>query len=189
MHLLYNHALIRLNRYRHAADQLSSQTKEDHLRRCYQHASSILEISRSLDRLLKVQPKSLRVPPQVVAVALTEAVDVMTAQGLMARLSNVVESTRLAKTVIDGMDGVWAGAHGQRSLIDNRLQKLVQIRDSGTQPASPVEGYRIVMASKDGLSDKDPLWQLADPIEKLYPKEMDIVYNPNLDGRRAYMTS
>ena len=187
MHLLQNHALIKINRYRHEADQLPSRIRADNLKQCCDSASNILEMSRSLDQLLRVKPVVLRAPPPMMAVVVTEAVDVLTARAALSRLGEITEITRTAKTLIESMDSVWEESRRHREAIDKRLRKLVAIRDRGSQPTNPTDGYRVLSGSTDNRDEEGRLWQFADPIETLYPKGMDIVYNYGAEERRTYL--
>lgn len=113
----------------------------------------------------------------MMAIVVTEAIDVLTASGRLSHLGDVIEDVRMAQGIVDAMGNIWEDSRHPREAIDGRLRMLLMIRDRGSQPTSPMEGYRIVM-SAEGHEDERPLrWQISTPIERLYPKEMDNIYS------------
>ena len=176
MHLLYSHAMIKLNRHTVATGHSSPQSKSMHVQRCFEHAANVLDISKALVRLHKLG-QTASAPPPMMAIVVTEAIDVLTASGRLSHLTDVIEDVRMAQGIVDAMGNIWEDSRPAREAIDGRLRMLTLIRDRGSQPMSPIEGYRIVM-SADGHEEERPLrWQISTPIEKLYPKEMDNIYS------------
>lgn len=176
MHLLYSHAMIKLNRHTVATGHSSPQSKSIHVQRCFEHASNVLDISKALVRLHRLG-QTASAPPPMMAIVVTEAIDVLTASGRLSHLGDVIEDVRMAQGIVDAMGNIWEDSRHPREAIDGRLHTLLMIRDRGSQPTSPMEGYRIVM-SAEGHEDERPLrWQIPIPIERLYPKEMDNIYS------------
>lgn len=176
MHLLYHHALIKLNRHRHEPGQLTRETQRVHTQKCWEHAVSIMDMVNSLERILRVRPTLLNTPPLVIAIAVTEAMDVLTAGGPMSNLEDVMESVRVAKSTIDKMAYIWESSSSARLVIDQRLQQLTRIRDRGSRPPSPVEGYRVLLSSDETKDKAYTRWQISEPIESSLPADMDILY-------------
>lgn len=189
MHLLYNHAMIRLNRYQHGARDMPANTRAHHYRRCCHYANNILDIAQCLERCLKHRPATLRIPPSVLVSMMTEAVDVLSARGAVSHLAELVDNIHLAKAVMEVMGRAW-GVHGlEDGPISKRLQKLLQIRNRRSWPPSPAEGYQVVQGSQVGANDKEAQWQINDSIDTLCPRAMDIVYNHGSGERRTFLPS
>ncbi|KAJ6438625.1 C6 transcription factor [Purpureocillium lavendulum] len=178
MHLLYHHTVIGLNRYHLRAAQLSADARTNHLQECREHAKAILDMANCLDRILRVRPTILSTPPPAMSVAITAAVDVLTASGFMTSINELIQSIRVAKTAVDSMGKVWEHSLVAKEAIDQRLQKLTQIyHNQGSRPTSPAEGYRVVPSGEEPLDPRRLQWLIPEPIEKPYPMDMDIVYS------------
>lgn len=178
MHLLYHHAMVRLNRHHLSVARLSAESRANYLQECRQHATSILDIANCLDRILRVRPTILSTSPPAMSVAIVTAVDVLTASGPMASINELIQSIRVAKTAIDSMGKVWEHSHAARDAIEQRLQKLIQIYHSqGSRPASPMEGYRVVLSGEESKDQQHLRWHIPEPMEKPYPLDMDVVYS------------
>ncbi|PNY26020.1 transcriptional regulatory protein [Tolypocladium capitatum] len=178
MHLLYHHALVRLNRHHLSVARLSAESRANHLQECRQHATSILDIANCLDRILRVRPTILSTSPPAMSVAIVTAVDVLTASGPMASINELIQSIRVAKTAVDSMGKFWEHSHAARDAIEQRLQKLIQIYHSqGSRPVSPMEGYRVVLSAEESRDQRHLRWHIQEPMEKPYPMDMDVVYS------------
>ncbi|KAL7797517.1 hypothetical protein V8C37DRAFT_278261 [Trichoderma ceciliae] len=176
MHLLYHHTMIELNRHRHGASELPKDVQMGHLAECREHATGVIDMLNSLERILRVRPALLSIPPPAMAVAVTEAVDVLTASGPMTVLGELIDRVRIAKSAVDKMTGVWEASSKDRLAIDQRLQKLNRIRELGSRPPSPIQGYRLLPLSEETKEKELGHWQIFDPIEQTFPKDMDVIY-------------
>ncbi|PHH63461.1 hypothetical protein CDD81_5840 [Ophiocordyceps australis] len=174
MHLLYRHAMIRLNRHHVSVARMSPESRAGHLQECREHALSILDMTSCLDRILRVRPTILSTSPPAMSVTVTTAIDVLTASGPMASINELIQSIRVAKTAVDNVAKSWEPSLAARDAIDHRLHKLTQIYHSqGSRPTSPREGYRVISSAGDSRHCR---WHISDRIEHLYPLDMDIVY-------------
>ncbi|KAK4072545.1 transcriptional regulator family: Fungal Specific TF [Trichoderma harzianum] len=176
MHFLYHHTMIELNRHRHGAGQLPKDVQLGHSAECREHAGRVIEMLNSLDRILRVRSALLTIPPPAMAVAVTEAVDVLTATGPMTVLGDVIERVLIAKSAVDRTKNIWEASSKDRLAIDRRLQKLNRIRELGSRPPSPIQGYRLLPLSEDAKEKELNHWQILDPIEQTFPKDMDVIY-------------
>ncbi|KAF4974649.1 hypothetical protein FZEAL_8467 [Fusarium zealandicum] len=177
MHLLYNHAMIKLSRHTVAAGHSSPQTTSLHVQTCYEHATQVLDIVKALVRLHRGGQTVLSAPAPVMAMVVTEAVDVLTASGRLSHLGDVMENVQMVQGVVQAMCAIWDDVRGAQEAIESRLGMLHRIRDRGSRPASPVEGYRIVFGAEGHEDDKSLRWQISNPMEKLYPRDMDTIYS------------
>lgn len=175
MHLLCNHAMIRLNRYNGAPRHLSPETKKDALEKCRHHATQIVQLIENLDRLLRARPMTLSVPPPMVAAAVAEAVDVLSSSRPLTSLDRVVDNIRVMKPLVDTMGNVWEESRSMRASIDKRLHLLNHIRDRASHSPSAVEGFRIV-SKVDERGERSYHWEIHEPLERLYGRELDVVY-------------
>ncbi|KAJ3495849.1 hypothetical protein NLG97_g3093 [Lecanicillium saksenae] len=169
LHLLYHHAMIKVNRHHSAASQLGPQLQNSYTHNCFGHATGILDLMQSLDGLRR-RKSSVTMLPRVTAMAAVEAVDTLTANGTMSSLLEQINNTREALTAIDSLSNMWEDVTATRMAIHKRLDELFYIREQGPRPTSIARGYRAV-ESGSGFR-----WQICEPIDALLPKEMDIVY-------------
>ncbi|KPM38376.1 hypothetical protein AK830_g8185 [Neonectria ditissima] len=176
MHLLYNHAMIKLSRHGVVAGR-ASQTTSLHVQRCFEHSTNVLDAIKALLRLQRGGQEIIGGFPPVIAMAATEAVDVLTASGRLTHLGDVIDSVRMVLSVVDAMCAIWEDFRNAREVIEGRLGMLLRIRDRGNQPTSPVESYRIVLGAEEHGDEKGLRWQFNNPIESLYPKDMDTIYS------------
>ncbi|RDA94460.1 hypothetical protein CP533_2239 [Ophiocordyceps camponoti-saundersi (nom. inval.)] len=175
MHLLYHHAMIHLNRYQPSVARLPTETRMAHLHECRDQALSILDMTNCLDRILRVRPTILSTSPPVLSETIVTAVDVMTACGPMASINELIQSVRVGKTAVDGTARTWEHSQFARDAIDHRLQKMMQVYHSqGSRPASPADGYRVVVSADESKEQRHLRWHIPEPIERLYPLEMDV---------------
>ncbi|KAK5993240.1 hypothetical protein PT974_06669 [Cladobotryum mycophilum] len=176
VHLLYHHTMIKLNRHRHGAGQLPVETRSEYLQKCRDHANGIIEILDSLERILRVRPTLLGTPPPVMAIAVTEAVDVLSAAGPMTAMPDTIDIVRVAKSAVEKMINVWKSSSRSLMVIEQRLQKLEHIRKQGSRPATPNDDYCLLLSTetRDRTGNR---WQILDPIEKFIPLDMDMLYS------------
>ncbi|KAI8659402.1 Zn(2)-C6 fungal-type domain-containing protein [Fusarium sp. Ph1] len=177
MHLLYNHAMIKLSRHTVAAARSSPQTASLHVQTCYEHATQVLDMVKAVVRLHRGGQQVLSAPAPVMAMVVTEAVDVLTSSGRLSHLGDIIENVHMVQEVVQAMCSTWDDVRGAQEAIEGRLGMLHRIRDRGSQPASPIEGYRIVYSAEGREDDKSLRWQINNPMEKLYPKDMDTIYS------------
>ncbi|PHH84147.1 hypothetical protein CDD83_2403 [Cordyceps sp. RAO-2017] len=178
MHLLYHHALIHLNRYHLSVARLPAEARASHLRECREHAMSILDMTNCLDRILRVRPTILSTCPPAMSETVVTAVDVLTAGGPMASINELIQSIRVGKTAVDSTAKTWEHSQAARDAIDHRLHKLIQIYHSqGSRPASPQDGYRVVLSGDEAKEQRHVCWQIPGPMERPYPVDMDVVYS------------
>ncbi|KAK2603708.1 hypothetical protein QQS21_004084 [Conoideocrella luteorostrata] len=174
MHLLCHHALIQLNRYHLSVGKLSIEYRSSHFQQCRENASSIIDIVGCLDRLLRVRPNILKTPPPVMLVAVTTATDVLTSSGSLGVINDVFEQVRIAKTSVGSTAHIWEHARASQLALDQRLQELNRIRDGSIS----TDDYRV--GNLSGGASSQPRWQIYQPLDQIYPIDMDVVYcSPN----------
>ena len=176
MHLLYNHAIIKLNRHSRAPHHLPAETRRNHLHKCQNFAAGIVDMIDSLEALLRARPMSLSVPPPMVAAAVAEAVDVLSAGQPLAALGKVIDSVRAIKPLVDTMSNMWEETRHFRHAIDRRLNLLHRIRDRASHSPGAAEGFRIVSKRGEAREESSFHWEILEPLESLYSRDMDIVY-------------
>lgn len=118
MHLLCNHAAIKLKHYHGATRQLSLESKKEAVKICQHHATQILQLIENLHRLLRSRPMTLSGPPPMIVVAVDEAVDVLGSNRPPASFEGVVDLVRVMEPLVDTMGNVWGNspAHSQPHL-------------------------------------------------------------------------
>ena len=176
MHLLYHQAMIKLYRHIRTPQQLSGETRWNHVHRCQEHATRIFDIADNLDHLLRARTTSQSSPPPVVASAIAEAVDVLSASRQIAQVNNVIESVRIMKPLVDATANVWADSYGTRYALEQRLHSLHRIRDRASPASSLGEEFRL-SSKYDGANDEKSIyWEMSEPMDKTFAKELDIFY-------------
>lgn len=170
MHILYHHAMIKVNRHHSVASLLGSQLQSTYAHNCFGHATGILELIHTFESLRRGM-SSLNMLPHVTVTAAVEAVDALTASGSMASISDQINSVREALMAVENLSAIWEDVSNARMLIRKRMEELLYIREQGPRPTTPVKGYRVLDTGNGGR------WQICEPIDKLLPKEMDIVYS------------
>jgi hypothetical protein len=178
MHLLYNHAMIKLSRHTPAAGRPSSQSAGHQIHTCYEHAIQVLEMAKALVRLHRGGQTVLSAPAPVLAMVLAEAVDVYTSSGRLSHVGDVIESVHILQGVVQAMLAIWDNVRSVQKAIGGRLGMLRRIGDRSRQSVSSVEEYRIFYSSEISDDEKILRWQINNPMEKLYPRDMDIIYAP-----------
>lgn len=176
MHLLYHQAMIKLYRHIRTPQQLSSETRWNHVQRCQEHATRIFDVADNLDHLLRTRTTSQSSPPPVVASAIAEAVDVLSASRQSSQVSNVIESVRIMKPLVDATANVWADSYSTRYALEQRLHSLHRIRDRSSPSSSLGEEFRL-SSKYDGAKNEEGIcWEMNEPMDKTFAKELDIFY-------------
>ncbi|KAG5942127.1 hypothetical protein E4U60_007479 [Claviceps pazoutovae] len=173
MHLLCHDAIILLNRYHLSVAELSAEKRASHFQECHNNARNIVDIICCLDRILRVRPSILSVPPPALATVGTTAVDVLTSTGSLGAISHTLNYMRVVKTAVDSTSHVWEHASICQQLLDQRSQNLYQIRDQGSRLIS-TEDFEV--GTYPGEESEQRRWQIYRPLERLYPFEMDVIY-------------
>jgi len=176
MHLLYNHAVIKLHRHSRAPHHLPVETRRSYIHKCQVFAAGIVDMIDNLETLLRARPMSLSVPPPMVAVAVAEAVDVLSASRPLTALDKVIDGVSVMKPLVDTMSNMWEESRDVRHAIDRRLHLLNRIRERASHSPRPVEGFRIVSKRDEQKDETSFHWEIFEPIECLYGRDMDIVY-------------
>ena len=173
LHLLYHHAMIKVNRHHSAASQLGLELQGSYGHNCVGHATGILDLMQMFEGLHHTQ-SSLAMLPRATAMAAVEAVDALTANGTMFSLSNQISRTKDALMTVERLSSMWEDAMGSRLAIQKRLDELLYIREQGPSPTSLIRGYRVLKTTSGSR------WKIREPIDALLPKEMDIIYTTPL---------
>ncbi|KAI5461157.1 hypothetical protein BGZ63DRAFT_228340 [Mariannaea sp. PMI_226] len=177
IYLLYSHAMIKLNRHSAGAGRSASSSSSLNVQRCFEHSTKVLDVAKAILRLRENVQEVFGAVPPVMAMVVSEAVDVLTAGGRLSHLSDVIGDVRIALNIVEALGPVWEDSRAARDAIENRLGILRRIRDRGNQPPSPLENYLIVYSNEDRGSDNSLRWQIVKSMEHVYPKEWDNIYS------------
>lgn len=173
LHLLYHHAMIKVNRHHSAASQLGRELQGRYGNNCVGHATGSLDLIQMFEGLHHTE-SSMTMLPRLTAMVAVEAVDALTANGTMSSLANHISRTTDALATVGRLSALWEDAVGYKLAVQKRLDELLCIREQGTRPTSPIRGYRVLQTSNGSH------WQICEPIDALLPKEMDIIYTTPL---------
>ena len=81
----------------------------------------------------------------------------------------------------------WAESQTHALALEGRLERLTRVREQGANSTSPIAGVRLFQNSDESKESKLPAglcWQLMEPIETRFPREMDCVYG--MTGRTPF---
>lgn len=172
MHLLYQHALLQLNRYHLSVSDLSVGTRTSHLQACHEKAKSIIDIVCCFNRIFGCRTSIMRMPTPFMSAAAATAVDVLTAAGSFDTIGGVIDDTRIAKTVVDRTAKVWDHARSLQAALHRRLEKLLLIRDQ----ARPSLDDEYQVGTSSGGDWRQFHYSFYRPLEQALPIDMDVVY-------------
>ncbi|CAH0024151.1 unnamed protein product [Clonostachys rhizophaga] len=176
MHLLYHHAMIKLNRHSRAPRQLSSEARFHHVRACQEHAADTIDMVDSIDGLFRSRTTNMSVPPPMLAIAVAEAVDVLSASQPLSLAKKVIDNIRRVRPPIDNMTNIWDDSRNIQHAIERRTYLLNRIFERGPQPVSPAEGYVLTSKPWGKSEDKELHWEFTEPLGRTFAAEMDVIY-------------
>ncbi|KAK1833274.1 fungal-specific transcription factor domain-containing protein [Podospora conica] len=164
LHLVYHLTMTKL--HRHVPQQsLTKSTQLHHAWTAQEHARRLLDVVRAVANDSAMGRGSM--PPPLTSFAILEAVDVLSAEGAVHDLPRLVDGLALAHSVVEVLGSVWEDAKVHRMAMDHRLDKLVTLRER----EAAVPGLRVYADEGKGLR-----WQMAEPLETRFPRDMDCVY-------------
>ncbi|KAF4120231.1 Fungal specific transcription factor domain [Geosmithia morbida] len=143
MHLLCNHAMIKLNRHSRAPHQLSAETGASHMRRCYDSAMATVDMAEIVESVLRSRRVMITMPFPMTSTGVAEAVDVLSATQPLSSVDKVISYVSLMKPLVDAVCSVWDGARDVQLAIDRRLRELSIVRDRPSRAPSAKDGFRI----------------------------------------------
>lgn len=170
LHILYHHAMIKVNRHHAAATQLGVQLQRSYTYNCFGHATSIVDSIYTFGTLRRGK-SSLSMLPHITATAAVEAVDSLTASGTLSGIFDQIKSAKEAHAAVDTMSHMWEDVYGARAAITKRLDELIYIHEQGPRPRNPSRGYRL------RETGNETHWHICEPIDARLPREMDIIYS------------
>ncbi|KAG5925216.1 hypothetical protein E4U42_004449 [Claviceps africana] len=173
MHLLCHHALILLNRHDLSGVGLSAEGRSSRFRECHDNARSIVDIICCLDRILRIRPSILGIPPPALATVGTTAMDILTSTGKVGTINDTINHMRVVKTAVDSTCRIWDQTRICQQFLYHRLQNLYKIRDQGSLTIS-TEDFQV--GNHSGDDSEQPRWQFYRPLERTLPFETDVVY-------------
>jgi hypothetical protein len=183
MHMVYHATMVKVHRHVHA--QSLQEISNRHLGQvATEHAWELLDIICSIERGLL---GSNALPSPFTISVLTEVVDVLTAEGVVAEIPALLEKLGAAATVLDMLGSAWEDAKTQRLIVNRRMATLRAVHERTETGGSAVPGVRILAADQDdndNKEEKQPVgtrWEMLEPLEARLPRKMDRVYHH--DGR------
>lgn len=172
INVLYHHAMIKVNRYHHAAASMSPETQNNFIIRCREHAWTIVDMIRHFEDLRRSRPTSVQALPHAIVNAAYDAIDVLTAAGPIQNLTDMMENTMAIRDAIRAMSTLWEGAGPALAAICYRLEQLDEIRAQGSHAVRSENGLRIIKNPHDGSFR----WVISEALESRFPRDMDVVY-------------
>jgi hypothetical protein len=182
MHLVYHLTLIKLHRHIHPRF-LTAEQRHQHSLAVQEHADKLLDIVCALAKESSMGRSMM--PPPFTSFAILEIVDVLSAEGPLSALPQLVDRLATARSVIEILATVWDDATGHKLAMDHRLDKLANLRDQGspadatTATSTPIQGMRVFVNKEEVKEKRLPAgacWQMEGALEGRFPKDMDTVY-------------
>jgi hypothetical protein len=176
IHLLYYHAMIKLNRHSRTPRQLSSEARFHHVRVCQKHAADIVDMVDSINGLFRSRTTNMSVPPPILAIAVAEAVDVLSASQPLSLAKKVINNICRVRPFINNIANIWDDSRNIQHAIEWRTYLLKRIFERGPQPVSPAEGYILTSKPWGKSEDKELHWEFTQPLSRTFTDDMDVIY-------------
>jgi len=184
MHMVYRMALIKLHRHVHPRLLASAALRAQHARAAREHAGRLLSLWCDMARSGVGGALFASWHPFTIS-ALLEAADVLTAEGACADLDRLCQDLRMAWTAATAVGASWAEAQAHGLALDRRLCQMERVQDrfrDGRASPGTASDPRVFMRDYDAAAADSRLpagycWQMADPVEARFPRDMDTVYN------------
>lgn len=181
MHLVYHLTMIKLHRHIHPRF-LNSEQRYRHSLAAQEHAEKLLDIVCSMAKESSIGRSMM--PPPFTGYAMLEVVDVLSAEGPLSALPHLVDQLATARSIIEVLATVWDDATGHRIALDDRLDKLANLRDRGSPADAAVGSWSmqgmLVFVNKEEVKEKrlpaGACWQMTGALEGRFPRDMDTVY-------------
>lgn len=201
MHLVYHSTAIKLHRHL-PVDLIAADLRRSYLLVARNHARRILEIVRIMDEVYCAGRTASRgapatagtpataLPPAFCSLAILEAMDVLCAEGAAAELPGLIADLGVAERVMALLGTVWGGARFQRTMIENRIAKLGEIREhaeagAGDELAGSMSGccvFVVPVDSDGGGADNSAglapgtYWQVSESLDRRFKRDLDLVF-------------
>lgn len=182
MHLVYHLTMIKLHRHIHPR-YLTAEQRNQHGLAAREQADKLLDIVCAMAKESSIGRSMM--PPPFTSYAILEIIDVLSAEGPLSALPQLVDRLATARSVIEILATVWDDATGHKVAMDHRLDKLANLRDRGsaadasTAASTSIQGMRVFFNEEEGKDKSLPVgacWQMAGALEGRFPKDMDTVY-------------
>ncbi|KAE9577376.1 hypothetical protein CGMCC3_g6678 [Colletotrichum fructicola] len=177
IHLVYLHGLMKIHRHVRT-EPIAASVRLQYGTRIHEEATRVLDITGMLEVLLQGRRAPISAPPPFMSYVILEATDVLTAEGSLAEVSVLLDRLAVAGAIVDAAGMVWEEARAHQSAMEQRLDALRALRDR--QPSdAPLAGSRVFDhdESKDSKLPAGRCWQMDDPMDTIFPRRMDLVYN------------
>jgi hypothetical protein len=176
MHLVYHLTAAKLHRHIYPRP-LTASSREEYARSAREQAKRLLEVVCTI-AMQSSSPGRSELPPPFTCYAILEAADIASAEGPMAELATLVDYLVLAKNVMEALGQAWEDARAHKFVVEQRVDRLIRLRERGPDAAASSLDM-LVFTNGEG---KGPYWQILEPLETRFPREMDCVY-PSLHNR------
>ncbi|KAK3378258.1 hypothetical protein B0H63DRAFT_242315 [Podospora didyma] len=186
MHVIFHLTQVKLHRHIHPRF-LTTASRAEHAQIARDHARQLLTAMCAVAKDSNMGRSSM--PPPFCSFAILEAIDVLSAEGALQELPELVDQLAVARSVLEILGTVWDTAKIHQMTLDHRLDGLASLRDrvpgpdttgATTAGAPPISGLRLFANRCDGRGDmKLPAgacWQMTDAMEARFPREMDCIY-------------
>jgi hypothetical protein len=191
MHTVYHLTIVKLHRHVHS-HLLTTNLRYQYASIAQDHAQRLLDVVCAVAR--DSNTGRVSTPPPFISFAILETIDVLSAEGTVDDLPHLVDGLALARSVLELLGTVWVEATVHQVAMDHRLDRLATLRDrnpshdldaSGQTTHPQVQGIRLFEYHHEGQADKKlrpgRCWQMANPLEVRFPREMDCVYSTLVD--------
>ncbi|KAL0467111.1 hypothetical protein QR685DRAFT_574564 [Neurospora intermedia] len=133
MHLIYHLTMVKAHRHIHSSFSTLSLQRFEYARIARTNAHQLLDIVCTVANDLKASgnasPDSISMPPPFTSFAVLEALDVLSAEGRIQHLPELIDSLTIARSVLEILGMVWEEARAHKTMLDHRLDRLVALRE------------------------------------------------------------
>ncbi|KAI0122884.1 fungal-specific transcription factor [Xylariales sp. AK1849] len=153
-------------------------------------AEAIVQESKSLATDLMYASSTLRdqliarggtgspfLPATFAVYAAVEAIDIMTATGMVSSIESMLRETRIARDLCESLSWTWASAKTQKTVLDRRMEKLGLIRERAANATrDPIPGCEISGPMKATDTANLMMYRILEPLETRFPLRFDVIY-------------
>nr|CAD11360.1 conserved hypothetical protein [Neurospora crassa] len=128
---LWGQVMALIYRVAHSGSHLS-EGEVDVMAGFHQRLLSRLESWRTANHIEasgNASPDGTSMPPPFTSFAVLEALDVLSAEGRIQHLPELIDSLAIARSVLEILGMVWEDARAHKTILDHRLDRLVALRE------------------------------------------------------------
>lgn len=185
MHTIYHATAVNLNRYVQKSTLTAAQL-DHHVTAAKLHAEDVLSILDTLAGcrsitgpmgMNKIVSAATDFSAPFVGYAILSAVDILTAKLKLEAIPSRLASFDGARTVLAELALFWQSAKNQQATVLQRVGELADLtRGKDVLGATTALGFKLPGHNTVGRESADGLFEMREPIEKIFSADYDCLY-------------